>query len=326
MMRWALLLAALVLAARFGSADDKARSRDGSSSSGGSSDAGARHHSSSSSSSSSSENHGSSSSSSSSSSASSDASDPTPAQRRHPRAGTGTGYTYGKGYYDNGYGYPYYGSFYFGYPAYYYGYAGYPAYYGQPYYAAAYGSGYPNVGSLRLIVEPEKTKVYVDSYYAGVADDFDGIFQRLHLSTGRHEITLKLDGYRSQRFRVYVPVDHTIKLHYDMVRGQGEQPDEVVGEPDVAARPVGYARLGEEEGGPVPGDAGRLRVDVRPPDSSIYVDGVFRGTARDLDGMPLPPGRHHIEIVRPGYRTLEQDVEIRSGEPTEVRADLERSS
>jgi hypothetical protein len=184
MMRWALLLAALVLAARFGSADDKARSRDGSSSSGGSSDAGARHHSSSSSSSSSSENHGSSSSSSSSSSASSDASDPTPAQRRHPRAGTGTGYTYGNGYYDNGYGYPYYGSFYFGYPAYYYGYAGYPAYYGQPYYAAAYGSGYPNVGSLRLIVEPEKTKVYVDGYYAGVADDFDGIFQRLHLSTG----------------------------------------------------------------------------------------------------------------------------------------------
>jgi len=208
---------------------------------------------------------------------------------------------------------------YFGYPAYYYGYGGDPGDSGQPYDSGAYGQGYPNVGSVRVIVEPEKTKVYVDGSYAGVADDFDGIFQRLHLSTGRHEITLKLNGYRTQRFRVYVPVNHTIKLHYDMVRGQGEEPEEVVGEPDVAARPAGYARLGEEAG------AGRLRVDVRPPDSSIYVDAVFRGTARDLDGMPLPPGRHHIEIVRPGYRTVEQDVEIRPGEPTELRADLEKS-
>jgi hypothetical protein len=48
-------------------------------------------------------------------------------------------------------------------------------------------------------------------------------------------------------------------------------------------------------------------------------------TARDLDGMPLPPGRHHIEIVRPGYRTMEQDVEIRTGEPADLRADLEKS-
>ena len=335
MMRRALLLAALVLAARFGSADDKARSRDGSGSSGRSADVGARHHSSgaSSSSSSASEHHGS------SSAAPSGAPDPTPAQRRHPRAGTGTGYTYGHGYHDYGYGYPYSGSFYFGYPAYYYGYAGYPAYYGypgyygDPYYAAPYRYGYSNVGSLRLMVEPEKTRVYVDGYYAGVVDDFDGIFQRLHISTGRHDITLKLDGYRTHRFRVYVPVDHTLKLHYEMVRGQGEDPEDVVGEPDVSARPAGYARLGEEGGyagaddavGPVPRDAGRLRVDVRPPDASIYVDAVFRGTARDLDGMPLPPGRHHSEIVRPGYRTLEQDVEVRSGEPTDVRADLERA-
>jgi hypothetical protein len=191
MMRRALLLAALVLAARFGSADDKARSRDGSS--GGSSDAGARHHSSSSSSSSSaSEDHGS------SSAASSDASDPTPAQRRHPRAGTGTGYSYGNGYY----GYPYYGSFYFGYPAYYYAYAGDPAYYGAPAYyghphdPAAYGPGYPNVGSLRLIVEPEKTKVYVDGYYAGIVDDFDGHFQRLDLSPRPHHVEIRAPGYQ----------------------------------------------------------------------------------------------------------------------------------
>ena len=62
----------------------------------------------------------------------------------------------------------------------------------------------------------------MDGYYAGIVDDFDGIFQRLNVPPGRHEITLKLEGYRTQHFKVYVPVDDTIKIHHDMVRGAGE--------------------------------------------------------------------------------------------------------
>ena len=75
----------------------------------------------------------------------------------------------------------------------------------------------------------------------------------------------------------------------------------------------------------VRGDAGTLRLDVRPSDASIYVDGAFRGTARDLDRLRLTAGRHHIEMVRPGFRTEERDVEIRPGETRDLRADLERS-
>ena len=84
------------------------------------------------------------------------------------------------------------------------------------------------------------------------------------------------------------------------------------------ARPDGYARMED--------DPGRLRLDVRPPDASIYLDGVFRGTARDVEALRVPPGRHRLEIVRPGYRTEERDVEVRPGETTDLRADLERSS
>ena len=56
---------------------------------------------------------------------------------------------------------------------------------------------YRDSGSVRVIVEPEQARVYVDGYYAGIADDFDGIFQRLSIPPGRHEITVKLDGYRT---------------------------------------------------------------------------------------------------------------------------------
>ena len=55
------------------------------------------------------------------------------------------------------------------------------------------------------------------------------------------------------------------------------------------------------------------------------MDGAFRGTVRDLDRLRLTAGRHHIEMVRPGFRTEERDVEIRPGETRDLRADLERS-
>ena len=71
------------------------------------------------------------------------------------------------------------------------GFAG--AYYGG-YYDPWYGAGpsYPiggysssDQGAIRLKVKPREAQVYVDGYYAGNVDDFDGVFQRLHLGTGR---------------------------------------------------------------------------------------------------------------------------------------------
>jgi hypothetical protein len=154
---------------------------------------------------------------------------PTDAQRRHPRPGTGTGDRIGRG--SNGYGsgsHDYdshdpllYGSY--GYSPFeiggFYGYA-------PDYYRNRYRAG----GSLRIFCDPGRTRVYVEGYYAGIADDFDGIFQRLYLPPGQHEITLALEGYRTHRVLVYMPLDQTIRIHHVMDRGTGET-DEVVGEP-----------------------------------------------------------------------------------------------
>ena len=51
------------------------------------------------------------------------------------------------------------------------------------------------------------------------------------------------------------------------------------------------------------GPTGRVRLEVRPDDASVYVDDEFRGTARDARILNLPPGRHLIELVRPGFAT-----------------------
>ena len=70
--------------------------------------------------------------------------------------------------------------------------------------------------------------------------------------------------------------------------------------------------------------AGRLRLSVQPEDASVYVDGAFRGTGREAGSLRLAPGRHRIEVVRPGYRTSEHDVEVAPGETTPLSVTLER--
>ena len=277
--------------------------------------------------------------------------EPTGAQARHPRAGTGTGFRRGSGSYYYGspfyrsryYGYGYYGSPYYGgwgigYSPYYYsGYYGYsPYYYG--------GRGYGNrAGAVRVLVEPNETRVYVDGYYAGVADDFDGIFQRLHLAPGRHDISLRLDGYRTQNFKLYVPYDHTIKIHHKMAPGSPtDVSEETLGRPEDVTDLGREGRYGRYDGddedgfevedredddlgrGNARGEVGTLRLTVEPSDASVYVDGAFRGTGR-LRSLRLPAGPHRIEVVRPGYRTLEREVDVRPGREVEVRFDLERS-
>jgi hypothetical protein len=273
--------------------------------------------------------------------------EPTAAQRRHPRAGTGTGhrgyrgsYYYGSPYYYSRsyYGYPYYGSpFYGGWGVGYYSPYYYSGYYGySPYY---YGARGYRAGAIRVLVEPNETRVYVDGYYAGVADDFDGIFQRLNLAPGRHDISLRLDGFRTQNFKVYVPYDHTIKIHHKMAPGSPtDVSEETLGRPEDVADAGRYRDDDEPEDeefdreerdddlgrGNVRGEVGTLRLSVRPSDASVYVDGSFRGTGR-LRTLRLSAGRHRIEVVRPGYHTLEREVDVEPGREVEVSFDLERS-
>src|SRR5262245_48645054 len=57
-----------------------------------------------------------------------------------------------------------------------------------PYPPYGYPRVYDNTASVRVQVKPKEAEVYVDGYYAGLVDDFDGIFQRLHLPPGPHDI------------------------------------------------------------------------------------------------------------------------------------------
>ena len=117
---------------------------------------------------------------------------------------------YGYGGYDGGGGYG----------------AGYGGYYGG-YYDPWYG-GYPtspqsayssnDEGALRLKVRPREAEVFVDGYFVGVVDDFDGIFQRLHVDSGPHRIEVRAQGYEPLAFEVRITPDHTTTYQGEMKR------------------------------------------------------------------------------------------------------------
>ena len=71
-------------------------------------------------------------------------------------------------------------------------------------------------------------------------------------------------------------------------------------------------------------DSAQVRISAWPLDASIYVDGEFRGTAREVTVLRLPAGRHRIEVVRPGFRPVEREVEVGAGETRELRLRLQR--
>jgi PEGA domain len=95
--------------------------------------------------------------------------------------------------------------------------ASYPVYGGYGYgggygYDAGYGygsSGYGLYGALKLKVKPRDAEVFVDGYFVGRVDDYDGVFQKLNLESGPHRIEIRAPGYVPLSFDVRIEFDET---------------------------------------------------------------------------------------------------------------------
>jgi hypothetical protein len=244
--------------------------------------------------------------------------------------------------------YPYASPYWFGDPWYGYGYpwGPYPRPYG--YY------GFEPEGSLRIEVTPRDAEVYVDGYYAGTVDDFDGTFQRLHIETGEHEIEVYKEGFRPFRQKVYLTPDNTFRIRQALqALGPGEQPEpkpQPLSPPPSAQggqspmqppqgmprRPGGRrplpppgAQQGPEPRSGQPGSTsasgyGTLTIRSQPADAEVSIDGEnWRGpSGQDRLTIELAEGSHTVEIRKPGYRTYVTQVEIRRGETTPLNVSL----
>lgn len=71
-------------------------------------------------------------------------------------------------------------------------------------------------------------------------------------------------------------------------------------------------------------DSGRVRLEVRPDDASVYVDDEFWGNAKDSKFLVLRSGVHAVELVRPGFRTERREVDVVRRETRDVFVELQR--
>jgi hypothetical protein len=233
-----------------------------------------------------------------------------------------------------------------------------PFWYGDPWFDAQWGLyppyGYPyryyNVdpgASVKLEVKPKQAEVYVDGYYAGIVDDFNGTFQRLRITPGEHEIALYLDGYRTVHQKVYLTPDNTFKMKYELERlapgAQAEprpqpmSPPQGAG-PGASAPPPGYpppprTPSGRRAPQPQPppsrspradAEFGAVAIRVQPNDADITVDGEKWRAPEGQERLviELPEGRHTVEIQKSGYRSYVTDIDVRRGETVPLNVSL----
>jgi len=200
---------------------------------------------------------------------------------------------------------------------------------GPYYYGAPGGSvlGYAmmsGMGALDMNVNPKQAEVWADGKYVADARDLDGDPSYLWLKQGPHRIVVYKAGFRSFEEAVDVNVGMIRELKVKLETGESPPParaaSEVRREPPRPESPEPLAEVAEKR--PEAGGDVRLRVD--PRDATVYVDGEYRGTARDLPSIRLPAGHHRVELVRPGFGPLEKDFDVEADQTIDLRLSMGR--
>jgi hypothetical protein len=203
-------------------------------------------------------------------------------------------------------------------------------------YPYAYYPMYESRGILRVLDAPDEAAVYVDGFYAGIVDDFNGFFQGLPLPPGGHDVALYLEGFRTVRRRFYLAAGTTLKLHERMDRlppGEASEPPMMA--PPIPAPPEGSylppRTAPRMPPPPPPTDAppaigvGTLSLRVQPSNAELWIDGERWASS---DGgrfvIQLPAGAHRVEVVSAGYGRYTSEIDVRDGETVPLNVSLMR--
>lgn len=206
---------------------------------------------------------------------------------------------------------------------------------------------YDAIGSVRVQVSPRQSEVYVDGSFVGRADDFDGVFQRLNIEPGEHEVVIYLEGHRPFSQRFYLQPGKSFNIRHTMEplgpgeaapprpqgarfqgRGAGPRYDDqgpVGPYPPDARGPAGRGNGGGRgagdgrgrQGGPAAAEGfGSLSLRVQPADSQVLIDGELWQGSLESERLviQLGAGTHNVEIRKDGYRNYLTDITIGNGQ------------
>jgi hypothetical protein len=236
-----------------------------------------------------------------------------------------------------------------------------PGYAGGGYYDRHYRGRGEAYGALDLDLWPDDVQVYVDGELVGEVDEFDGFPTFLWLPRGTYDVVFYRDGFQTLARQYSIYAGQVIDVNDRLERGESIRPEDLPAtstvnrearlernrqrresarryedwrERDRWAEGDDEAEIEDDDGEQAEseevvegGSMARLRLSITPEDASLYLDGNFLGTAREVAqlsaGLVVPPGSHRLEVVRPGYAPEEVAFDSEAGEELDLEVDLE---
>jgi len=143
--------------------------------------------------------------------------------------------------------------------------------------------------------------IWVDGNYVGFLKELHGN-KKVMLLPGEHEISVRQSGYDDFLRTIVVEPGQVQVVQVAMHLS----PRAVT--PDVTAE---------------------LKLNVEPGRAAVFLDDKYVGHASEFGGlrsMLISPGKHHIKVGLPGYRTFETEVNLLAGQKSEVKTQLVKGS
>jgi hypothetical protein len=161
------------------------------------------------------------------------------------------------------------------------------------------------MGRLQFVAKTDadkKSGVWIDGQYVGYVDELKGN-KEIFLLPGEHEVSVRQSGYTDFTEKLTIEPGKEITVNVSM-------------EKDPSAE---YSKVTSE-----------IKLKVAPDRAAVFVDGAYAGTAHEFGGvgraMLVKPGKHHIKIDLPGYRTFDTDVNLLPNQKVTIKTKLEPGS
>ncbi len=147
---------------------------------------------------------------------------------------------------------------------------------------------------------PKGVEVFLDGNYVGVAP------VRFTKSPGRHEITLKKTGYKTKSYTIYLENNSRDETYsFSDLEKEGSSNN---GGNNGDKNP---SSSGGTTGGPPPEAPGEVTFSITPNDAIVSVDGTQVDISKAVE---LSCGSHKIRVEKEGYQTIEETIQVASGE------------
>lgn len=172
-----------------------------------------------------------------------------------------------------------------------------------------------------LSVQPDDADVLLDGKFIGSAYEFANDESAIRLRSRNHELVIKKIGYREEAVNLYDYSSTDITVRVKLTREQSSYAS--AKEPAKGEKPAEYTAKTEPVQTPPPVeeeeftqqvDVVGVTLEISPTESSIYLDGRFWGISPPsgkIENLRLKPGKYTLEIVKPGYKTLKQTLDVK---------------